>query len=150
VIAFVIALICYFAFYFGIEHRRTRKGPWEVVFTNNASGDAALMIRQPTLGIKGFELDFRGEKVSVTNAATNIVFRVPQQVPFEVPYGKCVFIDTTFLPGTVTLRLFGHEIELLPRTLIIDHRERAWSSDPLLVVEPVEAGELPKDQKSVQ
>jgi hypothetical protein len=33
-----------------------------------------------------------------------------------------------YLPGTVTLELFGHEIELLPRVLIIDRKEHPWKS----------------------
>ena len=37
-----------------------------------------------------------------------------------------IFQDPTFLPGTVTLRQFGHEIELLPRVLIIDKKEIPW------------------------
>ena len=47
-------------------------------------------------------------------------------MPYEVPFGNCVFMDTTFLPGTVTLQLFGHEIELLPRVLVIDRQEHSW------------------------
>ena len=30
------------------------------------------------------------------------------------------------LPGTATFELFGHEIQLLPRVLIIDRREYPW------------------------
>jgi hypothetical protein len=44
------------------------------------------------------------------------------------PFGSVKFLDTTVLPGTVTLDLFGHEVELLPRTLIVDKREHPWSS----------------------
>jgi hypothetical protein len=39
-----------------------------------------------------------------------------------------VFLDTTFLPGTVALSLFGHEVQLLPRVLTIDKVEKAWRS----------------------
>jgi hypothetical protein len=51
-----------------------------------------------------------------------------------VPFGKCVFLDTTFLPGTVVLDLFGHEVQLLPRVLTIDHVEHAWHSGGRFVV----------------
>jgi hypothetical protein len=54
------------------------------------------------------------------------VFREPKLVPYEVPFGQCVFMDTTFLPGTLTLQLFGHEIELLPRVLVVDRQEHPW------------------------
>src|SRR5258708_33111254 len=33
ILAFLIALVVYAFFYHWIEHRRTRKGPWEVAFT---------------------------------------------------------------------------------------------------------------------
>jgi hypothetical protein len=39
-----------------------------------------------------------------------------------------IFQDPTFLPGTVTMRLFGHQIELLPRVLTIDREEYPWHS----------------------
>jgi hypothetical protein len=31
-----------------------------------------------------------------------------------------------FLPGVVTMNLLGHEIELMPRTLVIDKKEVPW------------------------
>jgi hypothetical protein len=46
-------------------------------------------------------------------------------------------MDTTFLPGTVTFELFGHEIELLPRVLMIDHEERPWLSNHPITLYPV-------------
>ena len=33
-----------------------------------------------------------------------------------------------FLPGIVTMNLLNHEIELMPRTLVIDKKEVAWST----------------------
>jgi hypothetical protein len=41
-------------------------------------------------------------------------------------------MDSTFLPGTLTFQFFGHEIELLPRVLIIDHREYPWTGEPVV------------------
>jgi hypothetical protein len=40
------------------------------------------------------------------------------------------------LPGTVTLRLFGHEIELLPRVLIIDRKEHPWKAGDTIRLAP--------------
>jgi hypothetical protein len=37
-----------------------------------------------------------------------------------------VFQDTTFLPGTVVIQTFGHEIQLLPRVLTLDRAEHPW------------------------
>src|SRR6267142_1415004 len=142
-LAFLLALIIYAVFYQGIEYRRNRKGPWQVTFTNNAAGAPAIRITQPRLGLTNVELAFPGEampapNLSVAAPGTNdrspitLLFREPRPVPYPVPFGKCVFMDTTFLPGTVTFQLFGHEIELLPRVLIIDHAEHPWLSHSTL------------------
>jgi len=64
-------------------------------------------------------------------------------VPYEVPFGTCVFMDTTFLPGTVTLRLYGHEIELLPRVLVIDQQEHPWISDSTITLHPATTNAVP-------
>jgi hypothetical protein len=147
ILAFVLALVCYGAFYLAIEHRRTWKGPWHVAFTDSAAGAPVMVIDQPSLGITNVQISFPGQLLPATDAVdalasdhlrrdspvtnhhllfTTLVFAQPRPVPYDVPFGKCVFMDTTFLPGTVTFRLFDHEIELLPRVLIIDHREHPW------------------------
>lgn len=131
VVPFGIAVVLYVLAYSFIEHRRTRKGPWEVSFTNDASGAPALVINQPALAITNLQITFPGES-SRTNASLS--FRQPQQVPWDLPYGKCVFMDTTFLPGTVTIDLFGHEIELIPRVLTIDQKEMPWESGKTIAV----------------
>jgi hypothetical protein len=146
----VLALIGYIAFYQGIEHRRTWKGPWQVAFRKDAAGAPTIVINQPRLGVTNVQISFTGEPPPLTNppgafamehspsaslqssvtnpSSTSITLRFaqPQPVPYAVPFGTCIFMDTTFLPGTVTFRLFDHEIELLPRVLIIDHDEHAW------------------------
>jgi len=140
--AFLLALIGYVIFYQTIEHRRVRKGPWQVTFTHNPAGAPAIVITQPKLVITNVQIVFPGGTLLVTNApgtlafdrarpespATTLRFAQPQPVPYEVPFGKCVFMDTTFLPGTITFDLFGHEIELLPRALIIDRQDHPWRS----------------------
>ena len=124
-VPFAIAVVVYVISYSWIEHRRTRKGPWEVTFTNDASGAATLVINQPRLAITNLQITFPGE-TNRTNVSLS--FSQPQQVPWDLPYGKCVFMDTTFLPGTITFDLFGHEIELIPRVLTIDQKEIPWES----------------------
>jgi hypothetical protein len=37
-----------------------------------------------------------------------------------------VFLDTVFLPGTIVLVMFGHQIQLMPRVLTIDGVEHPW------------------------
>ena len=134
ILAFLIALVVYAVFYQGIEHRRTRKGPWQVAFTHGESGDPAIVIQQPALAISNVQIRFAGEPEAPTNAAVTLAFSQPREVPYDVPFGKCIFMDTTFLPGTLTFQLFGHEIELLPRVMIIDHDEYAWKSGKAIVL----------------
>jgi len=131
-IPFGIAVLVYIVFYAGIEDRRTRKGPWQVTFTNDASGAPALLIDQTNLALTNILITFPGE----TNRApgTSLVFRQPQPVPYEMPFGQCVFMDTTFLPGTIVFDLFGHEIQLIPRVLTIDKKEMPWESGKTIAV----------------
>lgn len=127
-IAFLIAVAVYAALFLGIEQRRVRNGPWQARF-ESASTNAAprLCIDQPRLGITNVQLVFAGEVVS-TNGSRTLRFAEARAVPFAVPFGECVFQDTTTLPGTVVLKLFGHELQLLPRVLTIDRVERPWLS----------------------
>jgi hypothetical protein len=60
------------------------------------------------------------------------VFDDPTQT--NVPFGEVIFQDLTFLPGTVTFNFFGHEVELLPRTLIIDKQEHAWKTGEVISI----------------
>jgi len=129
IFAFIIAVVVYVVFFYGIEHRRTVNGPWQVTFTNSPTGVPELIVSQPKLGVSNLPIAFIDDKLPLTNSSGRLVFDTPKQVPFPVPFGQCIFMDTTFLPGTVTFNLFGHEIELLPRVLIIDKREYAWKSD---------------------
>lgn len=128
ILAFVLALVCYVVFYHAIEHRRVRKGPWQVTFTTNAAGAPALVINQHKLAITNVWIIFPDQPDPAPNTLGSLVFAQPQPVPYPVPFGKCVFMDTTFLPGTVTFELYGHEIQLLPRVLTIDRQEHPWQS----------------------
>ncbi len=167
VLAFALALIGYAVFYQGIEYRRTRQGPWQVTFTQSASGSPAIVIGQPRLGITNVQIVFSGESYTATNASGASATEPPQPhnpqspvtshaspvtpqafgqaraVPYAVPFGECVFQDTTFLPGTVTFRLFGHEIELLPRVLIIDRQEHAWEPNATINLPRAQQGQRP-------
>lgn len=126
IIAFVIAVIIYAIFYSFIENRRTRQGPWRVTFSSEGNLPT-LSIEEPQLHLANIKITFPGETGSTTNLT--LIFLQPKEVPFDVPFGKCVFEDTTFQPGTVVFNLFGHEIQLMPRVLTIDHREYTWESD---------------------
>ncbi len=123
---FVLVLIGYFAVFKWIEHRRVARGPWAVTFTAEARMPV-LIVNQPKLDIHDVRIVFADELVG-TNAAQTVEFSGPRVVPFDVPFGRCVFYDPLFLPGTVALELYGHEVQLLPRVLTIDKVEHAWRS----------------------
>jgi hypothetical protein len=136
VLAFLLALAGYIVCYQAIEHRRIRKGPWRVTFTRNAAGAPMMLIDQPRLGITNAQISFAGEPLPATNRPVTLVFDQPRPVPYAVPFGNCVFMDGTFLPGTVTLQMFGHEIELLPRVLVLDRQEHRWQSGATISLSP--------------
>ena len=136
ILAFLLAVICYAFFYSKIENRRSRKGPWEIAFTNDAAGNPSLVINQPRLAITNVQVTFTNQHVPASFAPTNLVFKQPHPVPYDVPFGRCMFMDTTFLPGTVALEVFNHEVELLPRVLVIDRQEHPWLSESTITLHP--------------
>ena len=138
IIAFLLAAACYAVFYPTIEHRRTRKGPWHVGFTNSVEGAPTVVVNQPKLSITNVQITFPEQRAMPSTSETNLVLRQPLPVPFDVALGQCVFMDTTFLPGTLTFELLGHEIELLPRVLIIDRQEHPWVSESTITLHPAE------------
>ena len=133
----MLALIGYAAFYLGIEHWRAHKGPWRVTFTSNAAGAPVMLIDQPKLAITNVQIRFAVEPLPATNRPVTLLFDHPRPVPYAVPFGNCVFMDATVLPGTVAFQLFGHEIELLPRVLVLDRQEHPWLSETSITVSPL-------------
>lgn len=129
-LGFLFAFLIYLAAFTFIQKRRTVSGPWLVTFSSDTSGVPALLVEQPHLHITK-RLEFPGEKIS-PNQLSRRVFDDPNQT--NAPFGEIIFQDLTFLPGTVTFNFFGHEIEFLPRTLIIDRREIAWNSNEVVTV----------------
>ena len=126
--AFGLAVLIYILFYSVINYRRTHNGPWSVAFTNSA-GTSVMLVNQPKIGITNLQILFVGQ----TNQQTgSFEFSQARAVPFDVPFGKCVFMDPTFLPGTIAFDVFGHEIQLMPRTLTIDGKEMPWRSDTVI------------------
>jgi hypothetical protein len=126
VAGFAAVALGYLVLFHLIEGRRVAKGPWQVTFTVHA-GAPTLRVNQPALGIRDVQLVFTAAQVA-TNLLQTFEFDQARPVPFELPFGRCVFLDTTFLPGTVVLEAFGHEIQLLPRVLTINRVEQPWRS----------------------
>lgn len=135
VIAFLSAIVLYIISYGVIQHLRTRKGPWQIAFTNNA-GTPAIIINQPWLGLTNVTLLFAGQQLPAPTNQPPLQFRDPRPTRFDAGFGQCVFEDLTFLPGTVTLQAYNHEIELLPRVLIIDQTETPWKSGATIALNP--------------
>src|SRR5262245_25240436 len=144
-ITFVVTLVFYLCAYNGLQYLQTRKGPWEVNFATDDSGSPAVTIYEPKLNISSVEILFLGEKVNRTNQSERVVFDKPRK---PIPFGTVIYDDLMFLPGVVTMDLFGHEIELLPRTLIINKREYPWSSDT--TIELSATNKLPVRPKPLQ
>jgi hypothetical protein len=137
-IAFVIALVVYVASYSFIEYRRERQGPWEVTFSTNTLGQALIQVKQPKLKIDNVMIVIAHTNVMDVTLPTTIKFGNPAKAfPYPVPFGKAIFLDTTFLPGAVTMVLCGHEIELLPRTLSVDRIAYPWKEQVITLKNPL-------------
>ena len=117
IVLFAAVLLSYLAVFNGIEWLRHRKGPWRAAFETNAH--PVVRITQPYLKASAV-LEFPDEKA--TNTGT-VAFDKPKK---QLPYGKLLYEDLTFLPGVVTFDLFGHEIECLPRVMIVNKQEIRW------------------------
>jgi hypothetical protein len=133
---FLAVLVFYAVAYFVIEHRRTRNGPWTIAFFGEAGGQATLRIDQPVLGITNVQIRFRGLLLETNLPETKVAFERPRRVPFALPFGECIFMDTTFQPGTVVIRAGGNEVQVLPRVLTIDNVETPWKPGSRIVLEP--------------
>ena len=120
-IAFVLAVGIYGVFFSCDQALRKRKGPWEVQFQTNAAGHAFITVNQPALGVTNVQVVFLGERAASTG---RVIFDRPQQ---RIPFGKTKFEDLTYLPGSVAFDFFGHELELLPRTLYLNKKEQPWA-----------------------
>jgi hypothetical protein len=135
---FVAVLAFYVIAYAWIEHRRSRQGPWQVLFTNDSSGAPLVVIDQPFLAISNVQIRFADAALPTNFSGKKITFARPRPVPYELPFGECIFMDTTFQPGSVVLRVQGHEVQLLPRVLTVDRQEHAWRSGEALSASAME------------
>ncbi|MFM8470670.1 MAG: hypothetical protein ACKODH_12025 [Limisphaerales bacterium] len=126
----VIAVVGYFSLFALDSHLRVRKGPWEVTFAAETNGTPFLVVNQPALGVRDVKVRFPGETATLTNGPVTVRFSTANTPP---AFGELRFQDATYLPGTVTLLAFNHEVEFIQRGLALDRQERAWQ--PGLVVD---------------
>ena len=141
-VTFVIALVLYVSFYSWDRHLRLRKGPWEVTFVSDGKGAPAIVINEPKLNLANVRIELTGEQISTVNST--VVFTEPAM---RLPFGQLLFDDLMYHPGTVTLNLHGHEIELLPRTMIINKREVPWQSGAVIQLKPEQKVPPPPEPK---
>jgi len=123
---FICALVGYLVIFYWIEHQRRKAGPWQTTFTT-VDGLPAMVVNHPRLQLTNITIEF----VSATapaNLPRTVAFEHGRPAPFDLPFGKCVFIDALFLPGSAVCEIFGHQIQLMPRVLTIDQVERPWKS----------------------
>jgi hypothetical protein len=121
--ALLIAVVFYFVTFTWIERRRAANGPWLITFSADAAGVPGLSIAETKLNITQ-TIRFPGGHAT-PNLSQTITFG--QDTP-DLPFGEMLFQDPTFLPGTVAMRLFGHQVQLVPRALTIDKMEYPWHS----------------------
>lgn len=134
ILAFVAVIVLGYALAFHwIENRRIARGPWIVDFGYEGVA-ARLTVNQPSEGITNVQIQIISGAIW-TNVPAEVRFVTARNVPFEVPFGQCVFQDILFLPGTVALRVGGHEVQLMPRCLTIDKVEHPWRSGTVIRVE---------------
>jgi hypothetical protein len=147
VLWFAIVLALYLGTFYGIEHLNRKNGAWEVEFTSDETGNPSIVIYQPKLEISTVEIIFAGEKAPRTNFSEKVLFDHPlKTLPAPSPIGEIIYEDLRALPGVVTFNFFGHEVELLPRTLIVDKKEIPWKSET--VIELSETNKLPHAPKA--
>ncbi|HEY3853170.1 MAG TPA: hypothetical protein VGO67_02110 [Verrucomicrobiae bacterium] len=120
--AFVIAVVFYVVTFMWIERRRVAHGPWQILFSSDGAGVPSLAISDSKLNISNTVRFVTGK--TTPNISKSIEFR---QDISELPFGKIAFQDPTFLPGTLSMQLFDHKVELMPRILFIDGKEYPWN-----------------------
>jgi hypothetical protein len=124
-VGFLLALIVYIASFSFIQRQREHNGPWLIVFQTDADNRPSIVISHTNLHIEPHTISFPEAKGPRPDFLKEIHFNGPIT---NVPFGEIVFQDPTFLPGTVMFNFWGHGVELMPRTMIIDQQEVPWHS----------------------
>lgn len=131
-IGFGLTLAIYVGIFSCDQGLRRHKGPWVVTFSQT-NGAPFISISQPSSGITNIQVVFQGE--TATNTQETVHFDRPSK---SIPFGKTKFEDLTYLPGSVAFDFFGHEVELLPRTLYLNKKEQGWTSGKTYILKPEE------------
>jgi hypothetical protein len=137
-VVFVVCVIAYVVLYRWDSNIRIRKGPWEVTFAAETNGTPFIAINQPTYGITNVIIRFPACEITETNLSLpmTVKFDDPLKKP---PFGKLRFHDLTYQPGTITLLVFNHEIEMIRRGLFLDRQENRWADSHEFSLSPTNA-----------
>lgn len=130
--AFGLVLLCYALMYGCDRHLRLKNGPWDLNFSRESDGTPRLIINQTALGITNVALRLEGEMVRLD--PTLVRFAGSEAV--KIPYGKVQAFYRSYLPGMIRLDLFGHDVEIRQRALILNFDEREWQSDEVITLKP--------------
>lgn len=126
---FLVLVPCYLMIFLGVEHWRNRQGPWILTFTIEATGVPVLRVQHSLIVPSGVEIRFADEHPSgLTNGS--VTLSRPLQV---LPWGERISEDLMAFPGVETLNLFGHEVELAPRVLVVNRHEIPWGSQAVVI-----------------
>ncbi len=140
---FAVVLVLYLVTFFGIEGARQAHGPWQVEFQPGETNPPTLVVSQTYLNVSGVKIVLHGERV--TNAPGRVVFN---RVKLPVPFGRVLYEDLTFLPGVVTFDLLGHEVEIMPRALVVNKKLLPWQPGMTVDLWPTnKPAEAPKPPK---
>ena len=121
IILLITLLVVIAAFIFIIKPIRERS-PWNIKF-EISDGIPSIYISNNTPMVPATKIIFSNEKIN-RDLSENIAFE--KHNINKIPFGEITFTDVTLFPGRITLKLFNHEIDILPRALIIDKKEYKW------------------------
>jgi hypothetical protein len=132
-VTFVAAVIFYALAWSWLNKRQTGKGPWEVNFATNSSGVPQLIIAQPSIGLSNITILFEGESLAATNGTGPVTFAKPRT---PTPFGRVIYDDLMFQPGSVAVDCFGHVVEMIPSALILNSISNGWRNDTIYSLSP--------------
>lgn len=114
------------------RHLRLKNGPWDLNFSRESDGTPRLVINQAALGITNVILRLEGEIVRLDPT----LVRFEGSESMKIPYGKVQAFYRSYLPGMIQLDLFGHDVEIRQRALILNCNERGWQSGEIITLKP--------------
>ncbi len=132
-LTFVGAVIFYALAWSWLNKRQTGKGPWKANFSTNSTGVPQMIIAQPSLGISNVTLRFEGEILPATNRTGLVAFSNPRT---PTPFGRVIYDDLMFQPGSVAVDCFGHVVEMIPSALILNSVSNGWRNDSIYSLFP--------------